>query len=306
MVISHQSFVICHCRDKKQKALSTKADMDELARYNHERWEELAKANVLFSRPWLDLSPAKALEKVDPEGMMGEVHGKDVLCLAGSGGQQSAAFAMMGAKVTVLDFSETQLARDRETATHYNVQIRTIQGDMRDLSCFDEGAFDIVWQAHSLNFVPDARLVFGQVARVLRKGGLYRLHCTNPFVHSLLNPMDPKWDGQGYALNQPYVDGAEVVHEDSCWDFDCGDGTRKRVEGPKEFRHSLSTLLNGLIGQGFVILAGSEEVGGDPQAAPGSWEHFNSIAPPWLLFWACYRPDVLAGIIEETPDKSRS
>jgi hypothetical protein len=29
--------------------------MDDIARYNKERWEELAKANVIFSRPWLDL-----------------------------------------------------------------------------------------------------------------------------------------------------------------------------------------------------------------------------------------------------------
>ena len=277
--------------------------MDEVARYNRERWEELAKANVMFSRPWLDLGQDSARARVDPEGMMGEVLGKDVLCLTGSGGQQSAAFALIGAKVTVLDFSQTQLERDKATATHYNVQIRTVQGDMRDLSCLDEGAFDIVWHAHSLNFVPDARLVFSQVARVLRKGGLYRLNCTNPFVHSLF---DTKWNGQGYPLNQPYVDRAEVVLEDPYWDFDCGDGTRKKVKGPKEFRHSLNTLLNGLIEQGFVLLAGSEENGGNPDADPGSWEHFKSIAPPYLLFWASYRPDVFADIKQRKrpPDKS--
>ena len=265
--------------------------MDEVARYNHERWEELAKANVTYSRPWLDLEKDSARARVDPGGMMGEVAGKDVLCLAASGGQQSAAFALMGAAVTVLDFSQTQLDRDRETAAHYNVQVRTVQGDMRDLSCLDEGIFDIVWHAHSLNFVPDARLVFRQVSRVLRVGGLYRVHCANPFVHSRF---DAKWNGQGYPLNQPYIDGAEVVPDDPYWDVDRGDGTRKRVRGPKEFRHSLNTLVNGLIEQDFVILDGSEETGGNPHAEPGSWEHFKSIAPPYLIFWACYRPDVFA------------
>ena len=45
--------------------------------------------------------------------LIDKIAGKGVLCLAGGGGQQSAAFALLGAKVTVLDFSETQLERDK-------------------------------------------------------------------------------------------------------------------------------------------------------------------------------------------------
>ena len=91
--------------------------MDDIARYNKERWEELARANVGFSRPYLDLDLTSAREAVDPEGMIDTFAGKDVLCLAGGGGQQSAAFALLGAKVTVLDLCETQLERDREGST---------------------------------------------------------------------------------------------------------------------------------------------------------------------------------------------
>ena len=260
--------------------------MDDLARYNKERWEELAKANISFSRPALDLDAAAAREMADPEGMMGDVAGKDVLCLAGGGGQQSAAFALLGASVTVLDLSETQLARDQEAARHYGIDVATIQGDMRDLSRFPEASFDLVWHAHSLNFVPDARQVFREVARVLRPGGLYRLHCTNPFVHGVWD----EWTGDGYALRHTYVDGGEVTWADSYWDVDAGDGTCKRVKGPREFRHGLGTLVNGLIELGFVLLGVWEAIGGDPEARPGSWPHFESIAPPWLTFWAAFQP----------------
>ena len=62
-------------------------DMDDIARYNKERWEELAKAKVRFSRAALDLDEASARALVDPEGIMGDVTGKNVLCLAGGGGQ---------------------------------------------------------------------------------------------------------------------------------------------------------------------------------------------------------------------------
>ncbi|MFQ5795764.1 MAG: class I SAM-dependent methyltransferase [Candidatus Bipolaricaulia bacterium] len=264
--------------------------MDDIAKYNKERWEELAQANVEYSRPFLDLDPRSAREVVDPEGMMGEVAGKDVLCLAGGGGQQSVAFALLGANVTVLDLSETQLNRDQEAAAHYHVNIETFQGDMRDLSRFETAAFDIVWHAHSLNFVPDARTVFREVARVLRVDGLYCLHCHNPFTHGV---DDEQWDESGYRLKYPYTDG-EIDLDNPYWDFEGGDGTRKRIKGPREFRHTLSTLLNSLIERGFVILAAWEETGDEPDPEPGTWGHFMAVTAPFLIFWASYRPYISA------------
>ena len=35
-----------------------------------------------------------------------------------------------------------------------------------------------------------------------------------------------------------------------------------------------------------------EESSGDPAAEPGTWEHLKAVAPPWLTFWAIYRPDI--------------
>ena len=62
--------------------------MDELARFNKERWEELAEAGVEYSRPFLDLAEADARKVIDIEGKLGNVKGKNVLCLAAGGGQQ--------------------------------------------------------------------------------------------------------------------------------------------------------------------------------------------------------------------------
>ena len=90
---------------------------------------------------------------------MGDVAGKRVLCLAASGGQQAVAFALLGAAPTVFDLSDVMLERDRAAAAHYKVAIGIEQGDMRDLSRFDTDAFDLVYQAYSINFVPDVRPV---------------------------------------------------------------------------------------------------------------------------------------------------
>jgi len=263
--------------------------LDEVARYNKERWEALAQAGVMFSRPFLELEEAAARQAVDPQGVMGDVQGKAVLCLAGGGGQQSVAFALLGAQVTVFDLSETMLQRDRETAAHYNLPIKVVQGDMRALSTFADDSFDIVWHAYSIDFVPDVRPVFSEVARVLRPGGLYRLECHNPFVKAL---DESEWDGTGYPLRGPYVD-CEVTFADPHWTI-AGEGdTQQKVVGPREFRHTLSTLVNELVARGFVLLGLWEgPPGGDINAEPGTWEHFIAVAPPWLTFWARLRPEV--------------
>jgi SAM-dependent methyltransferase len=214
-----------------------------------------------------------------------------VLCLASGGGQQSVAFALLGAQVTVLDLSETQLQRDGEAARQYGVQVRAIQGDMRDLGHFADRSFDIVWQAHSINFVPDARPVLAEVARVSRLGGLYRIECTNPFTIGL---DERDWDGGAYPLWRPYLDGAEIDYPDPYWEISSEDGNSRRVKGPREFRHTLGTLVNGLVENGFFILGLWEEEAIDPHPEPGTWEHLKSIAPPWFTIWARHCPDLLA------------
>ncbi|HEX6552474.1 MAG TPA: class I SAM-dependent methyltransferase [Ktedonobacteraceae bacterium] len=104
--------------------------MDEIAHYQSKRWKALAEANALFTRPFFHLTAAEAAEQLDPERRLGELTGKNVLCLAGGGGKQSAMFALLGAQVTVLDLSQEQLQRDRQAARHYSLSLETVQGDM--------------------------------------------------------------------------------------------------------------------------------------------------------------------------------
>jgi SAM-dependent methyltransferase len=266
--------------------------MDNVAKYNQERWAALVRANAVFTRPQLTWDAASAREFVDREGRLGDLHGKRVLCLASGGGQQSAAFALLGAAVTVVDLSAEQLQGDRAAAAHYGHVIETIQGDMRDLSGLYGAAFDVVYHPYSLNFVPDARAVFVEVAQVLRAGGVYYLNCANPCFAGLLMQ---EWDGHGYPLRRPYVDGLEIRYADEPWVF-LGEIPQEKIDGPVEYRHTLGTLINGLIEQGFVLLRAIEERfgGADFNAEPGTFEHFTAVAPYWLQFWAVYQPGLLA------------
>lgn len=261
--------------------------VDEISRYNMGRWNELAEAGVAYARPYLDLDETSARELVDPDGVIGEYEGKDVLCLASGGGQQSVGFSILGANVTVYDISEVQLEHDRQAANHYGLDLRIIQGDMRDLSAFEDDSFDIVWHGHSLNFVPDAREVFRQVVRVLRPGGVYHMSCANPYF---INVEPEDWKGDGYRLWDTYGDGEiEIANPD--WTFTDPNGTAQRVRGPREFRHTLETLINGMIELGLKVVKIREYGDYDPNAdhEPGTWDHFQTIAPPYLTFWAIYR-----------------
>ena len=261
--------------------------LDDLARFNQERWDELARSGVEYARPYLDMDEDSARELVDPEGFIGDTRRLNVLCLAAGGGQQTAAFGLLGANVTCIDLSGEQLERDRIAAERYGLDIRTVQGDMRDLSEFGVSEFDVVYHGHSLNFVPDARVVFGQVRRVLREGGLYRLSCVNPYFHGI---SEEDWNGDGYPLRNRYEE-VEVFYSDGDeWTFSAPDGSPRRVQGPREFRHSMETLLNGPIELGFTLLQMSEEAHFDPEAelVPGTWKHLQSVAPPYLGFWWRY------------------
>jgi SAM-dependent methyltransferase len=259
--------------------------MDDISAFNQSKWDELVRRGVLYGRPLLDLTHETAREWLEPTGLLPDVRGKDVLCLASGGGKQSAAFGVLGARVSVLDLSPAMLEGDRLAAAHYGYPADIQQGDMRDLSRYPDRAFDIIWQAYSINFIPDPRPVFDGVARLVRPGGLYHLQFHNPYFAGMA---ENEWTGAGYPVRLPYLNGVEI--EEPVWDFEDGQGKVIQMQGPRAFRHTLSFLLNELLERGFVLRHLWEEVGQDPTATPGTWDHFIRVAPPWITAWFSYQP----------------
>ena len=235
--------------------------------------------------PWLDLEPnvlrAFAEGKIEtlpepyayiyPPGILQNLAGREVLCLASGGGQQSAVFGLLGAQVTAYDLTEGQLARDRQAAEHYGYAIKTIQGDMRDLSRLPPASFDLVYQAISICFVPDVRQVYREVARVLRPGGLYRVGHINPATYMV---DEDSWDGAAYHMAGPYVGGALPA---------------RLTEDYAEFRHLFNDVFNGLIETGLTIEGLWEDprhLQHDPQAQPGTDRHLLNIVQKFFCILA--------------------
>lgn len=195
-------------------------DYNELLRKAEQHWDREVVQGCGFTVPALRLTREMIEEyiagrRADLQGvaienreLLRNVQDKEVLCLASGGGQQSAVFGLLGAHVTVLDLSEGQLKGDRTTAQHYGYQVNTVKGDMSDLSAFADASFDLVYQIHSIAWIPDVRAVYREVYRVLRPGGLYGVVHNNPAIHpATFSGGLAGWDGVGYRIADRYKGG---------------------------------------------------------------------------------------------------
>ncbi len=244
----------------------------------------------MFSQPWMHLSHSDAKSILRSAHIVHDVDSLDVLCLAAGGGQQSAVFGLLCSRVTVLDFSERQLSRDREAASRYGFDVRVELCDMRDLSRFAADAFDLVWHAWSINYVPDPWRSFCEVARTLKTGGWYVLEFGNPAAANLDRG---SWNGNGYTIREPFMDGAERKFNPP-WMWYSG-GRIFRKTAPRAWLHSLACITGKLSALGMLIISCDEYPTGDVSARPGSREHSFAYCSPSLRITARLLPnDVLA------------
>lgn len=115
-----------------------------------------------------------------PKAWFPALAGCNVLCLASGGGQQAPIFAALGAVVTSLDVSPKQLALDQVVTEPEKLSITLVQGDMADLSMFDDGSFDLIFYPPSTLFVPELAPVWRECYRVLSPGVVLMTGFMNP------------------------------------------------------------------------------------------------------------------------------
>src|SRR6201996_6341646 len=182
-------------------------------------------------------------ESVPRHWFPASIKGTAVLCLASGGGQQGPVLAAAGADVTVFDNSPRQLARDEQVAARDGLAIRTVLGDMRDLSAFADGSFDLVFNPVSNVFCPDLAPVWHESFRVLRPGGILLTGFLNPdlFIFDIA------------ALDER--NELIVRHPLPFSSLDLPDDERQRAygTGPIEYSHSLTEQIGGQFAAGFVL-----------------------------------------------------
>ena len=181
--------------------------------------------------------------------------GKDVLCLASAGGQQGPVLAAAGAHVTVYDNSPAQLSRDRLVAERENLPIRTLEGDMRDLSVFEPESFDLIFHPVSNVFVPEIQPVWNECYRVLRKGGILLAGFVHPAVYIFDLASEEKQGVLKVRHSIPYSDLTSLTREELQERIDMGETL--------DFGHSLDDQIGGRLKAGFVLTGFFEDTAPD-------------------------------------------
>lgn len=187
------------------------------------------------------LTPRRAV----PRDWFGDIVGKRVLCLASGGGQQVPVLAAAGADVISFDLSDEQLRKDAQVCAREGLKARLVQGDMADLSCFDDGSFDLVFHPASNLFVPDVEVVWRECFRVLAPAGRLLSGFMNPDVYLFDHDAAETSGVLTVTYRLPYADTTSLGPQ----------ALRHKLEAnaPLEFGHSLSTQIGGQLKAGFLL-----------------------------------------------------
>jgi SAM-dependent methyltransferase len=230
----------------------------DIRSYNREAWDRQVRSG---KNPWTvpvsleliaharagDWSVVLTENKPVSHEWFPPIRGLKVLGLACGGGQQGPIFAAAGAEVTIFDNSPAQLGRDREVAERDGLSIRTVEGDMRDLSVFADESFDLVFHPVSNLFIHEIRPIWKETYRVLRHGGTLLAGFMNP-VFYLFDWEDMDKGNLNVKYKIPFSDvetyGIECLQQE---------------DRPTEFGHSLTDQLEGQMDAGFALIGMYED-----------------------------------------------
>ena len=230
---------------------------------NSRIWDERSENNDTWSIPvtsemvklaregsWsIVLTPTKP---VPANWFPDKLEGKKILCLASGGGQQGPILAATGADVTVFDNSIKQLEKDVFVAQRDNLKIKTVQGNMQDLSMFEDEYFDCIVHPWSNGYIDNVLPVWRECARILKKNGLLLAGFGNP-IEYIFDVGKLEKGILEVANTIPYAD---IDHMDD-------PETRKVVESEGYlWGHTLEDQIQGQIDAGFAIIGFYEDIGG--------------------------------------------
>jgi SAM-dependent methyltransferase len=235
----------------------------DIRAYNRDAWNRYVDGGKsLWTQPVSPEAIARARtgdfsillteQKPVPREWFPPLSGLDTLCLACGGGQQGPALAAAGANVTVFDNSPRQLDQDRLVAEREGLSnLKTVEGDMRDLSVFADESFDFIFHPVSNLFIPEVRPVWREAFRVLRHGGTLLAGFMNPVFYMFdLEKADNGILEVRYKLPHADSDHPEIAEKLIA----AGDAL--------EHSHSLTDQLGGQMDAGFHIVGMYEDYHG--------------------------------------------
>ena len=168
-----------------------------------------------------------------------DLSGKAVLDLGCGYGENCAEFKERGASAVLgIDISEKML----EIATAEHPDIDFLRADMSDLSFIKE-KYDVVFSSLAVHYVEDFAAFVRGVYDVLNPGGY--------FIFSQEHPLTTCFStGDRWTKD---ADGNKIYANISDYSVDGERETRWFIDGVKIYHRSFSTIVNTLVGAGFVV-----------------------------------------------------
>ncbi|MBC8080621.1 MAG: class I SAM-dependent methyltransferase [Gorillibacterium sp.] len=235
--------------------------MKEAGQQNQEAW------NTGTYQAWLQRfgTPKEAADKImeSPEKRVGAalhhmgttVKGKKIANLLGSNGNKAVALALLGAKVTIVDFSEENQRYALELADAAGVDIRYVVSDVLKLPA-DEwtGEFDVVFMEFGiLHYFQDLLPLFKVVARILCKGGVLVLQDFHPVSTKLISSKGTTANIRKHKVTGDYFDTA-LTEKDAAFSKFASDN-KEMDASPKVYLRNwtLGEIVTAVADSGLVI-----------------------------------------------------
>lgn len=184
------------------------------------------------------------------------IAGKDIAHLCCNNGIELMSLKNLGARRCVgFDISDEAIADASARATRYGIDCQFIRSDVYEIGAEYSGQFDVVYiTIGGMGWLPNLLLFFMRAAALLRTGGRIFIHELHPFSEML--PGDDLTDADPLRIIEPYFK-AEPYIEVGGLDY-VGKTEYESRTTQYWYVHTFSSIINSLIGAGFIILHMSE------------------------------------------------
>ena len=155
--------------------------------------------------------------------------------------------AACGARCTVLDYSERQLASEREVAEREGYEIECVRADMTHPLPFADEAFDLIIHPVSNCYVEHVLPIWRECYRVLKPGGRLLAGLDNGFAYALDDA------GEHVVRGLPYnqLRDSELA------------ATIDLKEDGVQFSHTFDEQIRGQLQAGFALIDCYEDTDGE-------------------------------------------
>ncbi|MBA3825355.1 MAG: class I SAM-dependent methyltransferase [Ktedonobacterales bacterium] len=224
--------------------------MDPYIKGNQELWNEWADIN--YHSDFYDVAGFVAHPINFPEGGIiragvGDVAGKSLLHLQCHFGKDTLRFALLGAHVTGIDFSEQAIGYARELANRMQLPATFIQTALYDLPQHLTEQFDVVFTSQGvLGWLPDLQRWGQIVAQFLKPGGTFFILEGHPTMLM--------FDEESAELRLKYSyfhSDDPIVIEPHSGNY--ADPTATVTHREYSWQHSMADIVNALLTHGLQI-----------------------------------------------------